>query len=138
MLTSEIVHLQKIYNFDFDHFLIKRTVFVLIVKNVITNQKFNFPDKHIPRTCQEYSDRRFGIFHGRFLEDSGYKVNVRPSGNVPDNICQLISLISKNYCASLAWKVLGICCAIWVNEYSNKSLKLICDKVFIFPILNSF
>ena len=45
MLTNKIVHLKKIYNFDFDHFLIKHTVFVLIVKNVIKNQKFNFPDK---------------------------------------------------------------------------------------------
>ena len=45
MLRRKIVHLKKIYNFDFDHFLIKRTVFVLIVKNVIKNQKFNFPDK---------------------------------------------------------------------------------------------
>ena len=45
MLRSKIVHLKKIYNFDFDHFLIKRTVFVLIVKNIIKNQKFNFPDK---------------------------------------------------------------------------------------------
>ena len=45
MLKSKIVHLKKIYNFYFDHFLIKRTVFVLIVKNVIKNQKFNFPDK---------------------------------------------------------------------------------------------
>ena len=45
MLKSKIVHLKKIYNFDFYHFLIKRTVFVLIVKNVIKNQKFNFPDK---------------------------------------------------------------------------------------------
>ena len=45
MLRSKIVHLKRIYNFDFDHFLIKRTVFVLIVKNVIQNQKFNFPDK---------------------------------------------------------------------------------------------
>ena len=45
MLKSKIVHLKKIYNFDFDHFLIKRTVFVLIVKNVIKNQKFNFSDK---------------------------------------------------------------------------------------------
>ena len=45
MLRSKIVHLRKIYNFDFDHFLIKRTVFDLIVKNVIKNQKFNFPDK---------------------------------------------------------------------------------------------
>ena len=45
MLTRKIVHLKKIYNFNFDHFLIKRTVFVLIVKNIIKNQKFNFPDK---------------------------------------------------------------------------------------------
>ena len=45
MLTSKIVHLKKIYNFDFDHFLTKHAVFVLIVKNVIKNQKFNFPDK---------------------------------------------------------------------------------------------
>ena len=45
MLRSKIVHLRKIYNFDFDHFLIKRTVFGLTVKNVIKNQKFNFPDK---------------------------------------------------------------------------------------------
>ena len=45
MLKSKIVHPKKIYNFDFDHFLIKRTVFVLIVKNVNKNQKFNFPDK---------------------------------------------------------------------------------------------
>ena len=45
MLTSKIVHLKEIYNLDFDHFLIKRTIFVLIVKNVIKNQKFNFPDK---------------------------------------------------------------------------------------------
>ena len=45
MLKSKIVHLKKIYNFDFDHFLVKRTIFVLIVKNVIKNQKFNFPDK---------------------------------------------------------------------------------------------
>ena len=37
MLKSKIVYLKKIYNFDFDHFLIKRTVFVLIVKNVIKN-----------------------------------------------------------------------------------------------------
>ena len=45
MLRSKIVHLKKIYNFDLDHFFIKRTVFILIVKNVIKNQKFNFPDK---------------------------------------------------------------------------------------------
>ena len=45
MLRSKIVHLKKIYNFDFNHFLIKRRVFVLTLKNVIKNQKFNFPDK---------------------------------------------------------------------------------------------
>ena len=45
ILGTKIVHLKKIYNFDFDHFFIIRTVFVLIVKNVIKNQKFNFPDK---------------------------------------------------------------------------------------------
>ena len=45
MLTRKIVYLKKIYNFDFDHFLIKRMDFFLIVKNVIKNQKFNFPDK---------------------------------------------------------------------------------------------
>ena len=45
MLRSKIIHLKEIYNFDFDQFLIKRTVFVLIVKNIIKNQKFNFPDK---------------------------------------------------------------------------------------------
>ena len=45
MLRNKIIHLKKIYNFDFDNFLIKRTLFVLIVKNVIKNQKFNFPDK---------------------------------------------------------------------------------------------
>ena len=39
-LKRKIVHLKKIY-----HFLIKRTVFVLILKNVIKNQKFNFPEK---------------------------------------------------------------------------------------------
>ena len=45
MLRSKIFHLKKIYNFDFDDFLIKRTDFVLIVKNVIKNQKLNFPAK---------------------------------------------------------------------------------------------
>ena len=45
MLRSKIVHLKEINNFDFDHSLIKRTVFVLIVKNGIKYQKFNFPDK---------------------------------------------------------------------------------------------
>ena len=45
MLRSKTVHLNKIYHFDFDHFLIKRTVFVLNVQNVIENQKLNFSDK---------------------------------------------------------------------------------------------
>ena len=45
MLTRKIVDLKETYKFCFDHFLIKLTVFVLIVKNVIKNQKFNFPDK---------------------------------------------------------------------------------------------
>ena len=42
MLWSKIVDLKEIYNFDFDHFFIKHTVFVLIVKNAIKNKKFNF------------------------------------------------------------------------------------------------
>ena len=45
MLRSRIVYLKEIYNFDSDHFLINNTVFVLISKNVIKNQKLNFPDK---------------------------------------------------------------------------------------------
>ena len=40
-----MVHFKKIYKFYFNHFLIKCTVFVVIVKNVIKNKKFNFPDK---------------------------------------------------------------------------------------------
>ena len=44
-LKSKIGHFKEIYNFDFDHFLKKRTVFVLLVKNVIKIQKFNFSDK---------------------------------------------------------------------------------------------
>ena len=47
MLRNKIVRFKKIYKFYFDHFLIKCTVFILILKNVIKNQKFNFPDKHI-------------------------------------------------------------------------------------------
>ena len=45
ILKSKIVHLKEIYNFDFDHFLIKQAVFILILKNVIKNQKFNFLTK---------------------------------------------------------------------------------------------
>ena len=43
MLRSKIVHLKEVYNFVFNDFSINRTVFVLIVKNVIKNQTFNFP-----------------------------------------------------------------------------------------------
>ena len=42
MLRNKIVRFKKIYNFDFDHFFIKCTVFVLIVQNVIKNQKSIF------------------------------------------------------------------------------------------------
>ena len=45
MLGNKIGRFKKIYKFYFDHFLIKCTVFLLIVKNVIKNQKLNFPDK---------------------------------------------------------------------------------------------
>ena len=45
MLKSKIIHLKETYKFCNDHFLKKRTVFVLIVKTVIKNQKFNFSDK---------------------------------------------------------------------------------------------
>ena len=45
MLRNKIVRFKQIYKFNFDHFLIKQTVFVLIEENVIKNQKFNFPDK---------------------------------------------------------------------------------------------
>ena len=45
MLRNKIIHFKKIYKFSFDHFFIKCTVFVLNVKNVIKNQKFNFSDK---------------------------------------------------------------------------------------------
>ena len=45
ILQSKIVHLKETYKFYFNHFLIKRTIFVLIVKNVIKNQNFNFAAK---------------------------------------------------------------------------------------------
>ena len=45
MCLSVCLEKKEIYKFDFDHVLITRTVFILIVKNVIKNQKFNFPDK---------------------------------------------------------------------------------------------
>ena len=55
MLSSKIVHLKEVYNFDLDYFLTKRTIFVVIVKNVIKNQKFNFSDKlyDIRNKCYE-------------------------------------------------------------------------------------
>ena len=45
MLKSKIFHHEDICNFDFNYFLIKCTAFVLIGKNGIKNQKFNFPVK---------------------------------------------------------------------------------------------
>ena len=44
MLKSKIVYLKKIYKFGFDYFLEKRTVFILIKKNV-KNKKPWFPAK---------------------------------------------------------------------------------------------
>ena len=41
MLKSKIIQLKEIYNFDFDHFLIKCSFFDVIVINTIKNQKFN-------------------------------------------------------------------------------------------------
>ena len=58
MLRNKIIRFKKIYKFYFDHFLTKCTVFVLIVKNVIKNQKFNFPDKlrHTKKMLRKYCD----------------------------------------------------------------------------------
>ena len=42
MLRGKIIRLKKIYKFNTDHFLIKCTVFVLNVKNVIKNQKLKY------------------------------------------------------------------------------------------------
>ena len=42
MLRNKIIRFKKIYEFYFDHFLIKRTVFGLIIINTIKNQKLNF------------------------------------------------------------------------------------------------
>ena len=52
MLCSKIVHLKGIYNFGFDHFLIKRTVFVLIVKNVIKNLLASLVHSHCTLRAQ--------------------------------------------------------------------------------------
>ena len=45
MLRNKFIRFKKIYKFYFDRFLIKCTVFVLNVKNVIKNKKLNFSDK---------------------------------------------------------------------------------------------
>ena len=45
MLRSKIVHLKETYKFCFNHFLEKRTVFILIKKNVVKNKKLWFPAK---------------------------------------------------------------------------------------------
>ena len=42
MLRSKIVHLKEIYNFEFDHFLIKRTVFILIKKTLLKIKSCGF------------------------------------------------------------------------------------------------
>ena len=52
MLRSKIVHLKEIYNFYFDHFLMKRTVFVLIVKNVIKKSNIQFSGQTLRHTKQ--------------------------------------------------------------------------------------
>ena len=45
MLKSKIIHHKETYKFCFDHFLEKRTVFILIKKNVVKNKKLWFPGK---------------------------------------------------------------------------------------------
>ena len=57
MLRSKIVHLNKIYNFYFDHFLIKRTVFVLIVKNVIKKSKIQFSEQTLRHTKKNVKEQ---------------------------------------------------------------------------------
>ena len=52
MLTDKIVRFKKIYKFDFDHFLIKCTVFVLIVKNVIKNQNHQNAKRYEARNTE--------------------------------------------------------------------------------------
>ena len=54
MLKSKIVYLKEIYNFDFDHFLIKTTVFVLIVENVI---KIQFSGQTLRHTKQMFRNK---------------------------------------------------------------------------------
>ena len=55
---SKIVYLKETYKFYFDNFLIKRTIFVLIVKNVIKNQNFNFAAKQ----CKIQQNVRVKLF----------------------------------------------------------------------------
>ena len=45
MLRSKIIHLKETYKFCFGQFLEKRTVFILIKKNVVKNKKLWFPGK---------------------------------------------------------------------------------------------
>ena len=64
MLRNKVVRFKKIYKLYFEHFLIKCTVFVLIVKNVIKNQKFNFQVKlcdivRFKTICKFYFDHLF-------------------------------------------------------------------------------
>ena len=42
MLNSKIVRLKKIYNFYFDHFLEKLTVFILIKKTLLKIKRCDF------------------------------------------------------------------------------------------------
>ena len=39
---KKIVHVKKIYKFTSEHFFIGHVVFVLILKNIIKNEKFDF------------------------------------------------------------------------------------------------
>ena len=50
---DKIVHLKNIYKFTPDYFLIGHVIFVLFVKNVIKNEKFDFHAKiyQIQKTC---------------------------------------------------------------------------------------
>ena len=42
ILESETVHLKKVYKFCFDYFLIRRTVFFLIVKTLLKIKSCSF------------------------------------------------------------------------------------------------
>ena len=42
---DKIVHLKKIYNFTQDNFLIRHLVFILIVKNLVKDEKFHIYTK---------------------------------------------------------------------------------------------